>query len=134
VLKTLQTAVEKVSRIKLRGGMFGNVCTVIIVLVLVIGVVAVAARNEYVSGGAILLAVTLCWNLLSRMIKFAEKNPAAAILDGAHYIERERIMIASKGNPAVMVDVTSLTQETSRDLAPPSSGSVTPLLDEPEHQ
>jgi hypothetical protein len=126
MLKEIGDAVEKVSGVKLRGGIFGNVCVVLITLIVVLGVAAAITRNIYVVGGTIVLLLGVSWRLLSRIIKFAEENPAAAILEGAQYVERERFMIASKGHPATIVHLTDLAQANAEPLL---GGAPRRLLD-----
>lgn len=104
--------IENVSRIKLKGGIFSKASTVLIVVSVCILVIALIARNIWVSCGAIGLIFTLTFVILWRLINFANKNPQAAILEGAEFLVHEQIQLAAKGIASIPQSISNLVEET----------------------
>jgi hypothetical protein len=103
---------KSVSGVKMRSGMFGNVCTVIIVLIITLGILAALTKDRWIIGGTIVLIVIACTYLLSKMIRFAEKNPSAAVLESLHYYKREELILqASKGRGVFIAATETLSTE-----------------------
>ena len=95
--------IKNVAKVKLGGGVFGKTCTVIMVVAVTIGVIAWASGNLWVSIGAIGLIFIMTFVLLWRLISFANKNPQAAILEGAEFLVHQQIELASKGVPSIPI-------------------------------
>jgi len=49
--------------------------------------------------------------ILWRLINFANKNPQAALLEGAEFLVHEQIELAAKGIPVIPVSTITTTQE-----------------------
>lgn len=119
---------ERVSKVRLSGGLVGRVCTVLVVACTALGAIGVWSRNEWIMGGSILAIFALAFPMLWRIIGFAEQNPHAAILDGAQFLKLEQLLLASKINPEITV-----VAETQMEAHPvPLSPSTTADVDEPD--
>ena len=102
-----------VSKIKLRGGVVGKVCTVLVVVAVAMAAIAWAARLVWVSVLALVLIFILCFPLLWRLIRFAEKNPQAALFEGAEFLAHEQMQLGMKATP--------ILPSTSPPLPPPGA-------------
>jgi hypothetical protein len=137
VLDNFQRLLSAATKFKLKGGIFNVVCRVLIVTVIALAALAAIARNVWVTGGTIFLVVLLVGALLNRIIRFAEHNPAAAILENTQFWQRERI-IQSKGTPELTVQPSANTPEPPNalqapaDLLLPAPGDDSEHFDEPE--
>ena len=107
----LSQLLERAGEVKLKGGLVGRVCGALVVACVCLGAIGVATSNVWVSavavGGIIVLAFPILW----RVISFAEKNPGAAILDGAHFVQHERLLQASKSQPSIVVSAQADARE-----------------------
>ena len=111
MLPDLDKILERVSKVKLTGGLVGRVCTVVLVSCVVIGVLGALSRNEWVMGGVVVAILIIVFPMLWRVISFAEKNPQVAILDGAQFLKHEQLVLASKGVPEITVVPEAQVQE-----------------------
>lgn len=115
--------INNVTQVKLGGGIFGKTCTVIIVIAVIFGTIAVIANNLWISILVIVLTALIAFVLLWRLINFAYKNPQAVILEGAEFLVHQQIELAAKGVPilpkptigsqATPVEITKLIKEQS---------------------
>ena len=104
--------IENVSKVKLKGGIFSKASTVLMVVSICILAIALLTRNIWVSCGAIALIFVLTFVILWRLINFANKNPQAAILEGAEFLVHEQIQLAAKGIPSIPQIISNLVEET----------------------
>ena len=104
--------INNVSRVKLKGGIFAKASLVIIIVSLCIFGIAATLGNIWVSCGAIGLIFILAFVILMRLINFANKNPQAAILEGAEFLVHEQIQLAAKGVKEIPNVLSNLTEET----------------------
>jgi len=93
--------VSNVSKITLKGGIFAKTCTVLIIVSLSFFGISYFAKNIWISGVAIGFIFILTFVILWRLINFANKNPQAAILEGAEFLVHEQIQLAAKGIPSI---------------------------------
>lgn len=124
----LEKALEKVSAVKLPGGVVGKVSLVLIVLSICIGGLAAFSKNDWIVGGGIAAIFLLAFPIVWRLINFADRNPQAALLEGAEFLIHQRILLGTKANPAYELDMEVITEERSVEL--PSAEQA--LLDQPE--
>jgi hypothetical protein len=106
ITKTL----ENVSNIKLGAGVVGKVSTVLVVYCVTLGALAALSSEPLVRAGAITAIVIVVFPMLWRLINFADKNPQAAILEGAEFLVHEQMMVAQKGSPERLVDPRELVE------------------------
>ena len=104
--------VKNVSQIKLKGGVFEKASRVIIVVSISIFGIAVLLGNIWVSSVAIGLIFIFAFVILWRLINFANKNPQAALLEGAEFLVHQQIQLAAKGIGEFPQIPNSLTEET----------------------
>jgi hypothetical protein len=99
---------ENVSKIKLGAGVVGKVSTVLVVYCVTLGALAAFSSEPLVRAGAIAAILIVVFPMLWRLINFADKNPQAAILEGAEFLVHEQMMVAQKGSPERLVDPREL--------------------------
>jgi hypothetical protein len=104
--------ISNVSKVKLQGGIFAKASAVVIIISICIASIATIAGNLWISCGAIVLIFFLAFTILWRLINFANKNPQAAILEGAEFLVHEQIQLAAKGLGNFPSLSTTLTEET----------------------
>jgi hypothetical protein len=109
---------ERVSKIKLRGGVVGKLSTVLVVTACSMAVIAYAAANAWVSAAALLMLFTSVMWLGTRIINFADANPQAALFEGAELLAHEKLTLGMKGHPQVTVNPAT---NTTNPLSPPET-------------
>jgi hypothetical protein len=124
----LEKVFEKVSAIRLAGGVVGKVSAVLIVASVCIAGVAAISKNVWVIGGGIVAILLLAFPMLWRLINFADRNPQAALLEGAEVLLHEQIVMASKTNPVIPLEPEAMTEERPAEL--PAEERA--LLNQPE--
>jgi len=116
-------------------GAFGKTCMLVTVFDTSCAAIAWSAREPWVSAAALGIAAVVTLAALWRLFNFADKNPSAAILEGAEFIRHEQLKLAAKGLPslpgggAIQVDeperIPLLTDESATsapDVQKPSEG------------
>jgi hypothetical protein len=121
-----------VAKIKLSGGLVGKVCTVIMVVVVAIAAIVVAVRIEWLAIVALVLIFVLAFTLLWRLMNFAEKNPQAALLDGAEFIAHARLQRGTKSRPTIPMEDPVIQPVPT--LPAPSARAVEQERSDPEVQ
>jgi hypothetical protein len=81
------------------------------VLALSCAAIAWSVQNPYISAFSLVVVAVVAWYALHRAFDFADKNPAAAILEGAEFVKHEQIQQAAKGIPQFPPSDTILTSE-----------------------
>ena len=114
----LQSILHHVSNIRLPGGMVGKVCTVLVIVSLSMAVIAWSVKLVWVSALAVILLFLLCFVMLWRVISFADKNPQAAILEGAEFLMHEQLMLGTKANPEIKAAIEEYAEAHSVTLSP----------------
>ena len=107
---------EGISKVKLRGGVVGKVSIVLICVSVSMAVIAWAASLAWVSVLALILVFTLCFPLLWRLVNFADRNPQAALLEGAEFLVHEQIRLGMKSSP-VLPDSGALPLPAPKPIA-----------------
>lgn len=97
----LDQLVRSAARIKFPAGAFGKTCMLVAIFALACALIAWAARNPYVSSLALIIVAAVAFYALKRAFDFADKNPSAAILEGAEFVKHEQIQLAAKGVPVL---------------------------------
>lgn len=69
----------------------------------------------WVSVLALVLVFTLCFALLWRLVSFADRNPQAALLEGAEFLVHEQIRLGMKSSP-VLPDTGALPLPAPKPL------------------
>ena len=118
--KTLdfQTMLHSASKITLPGGVVGKVCKVIIVLAIAFAGIAWSVKVVWVSVAALALLFILSFVILWRLVTFADRNPQAAILEGAEFLMHEQLRLGTKSNPQLAVTVRDFTEGSPVTLTP----------------
>jgi hypothetical protein len=85
--------------------------------------IAWAAHDKWISLIALILMFGLCFPMLWRLINFADKNPQAALFEGAQFLAHEKLVFGTKANPVLPAD--SSQQSPPPMLASGSESSET---------
>lgn len=94
-------AFDGLAKVTLKGGVVGKVTFAVVAVSFALLGVAVVASNMWVSIGAGVLIFALSFPMLWRLISFADRNPQAAILEGAEFILHQQIIHSSKNAPVL---------------------------------
>lgn len=101
---------EGISKVKLRGGVVGRVCWVLIfsvvAIALIIGAAVAFPSSSVVAIIGIVAIILVVCPFLNRIITFADKNPQAALLEGAEFIKYEQIRAGMKSSPMLPPSAT----------------------------
>jgi hypothetical protein len=89
---------ESIKTIKLTGGIFGKTSLLLIVLCVCVAAVSLKVDVWWVPLALMLPLMAIITYALKRCLDFAEKNPQAAIMDGAELLVHERIVHGRKGH------------------------------------
>jgi hypothetical protein len=92
-----EKALDRIKSIKLTGGVFGKTTLLLIVLCLCIAIVTLKIGTWWFALILMIPMMLLVFYALKRCLDFAEKNPQAAIMDGAEFLVHERIVHGRKG-------------------------------------
>ena len=95
-VEDLTKLVEKATAIKLKGGVFGKTTTLMVVLCICVAAVCIAVRLWWVALVLMLPMMAIVLFSVARCLQFANKNPAAAIMDGAEFLVHEKLTYAQK--------------------------------------
>jgi hypothetical protein len=99
----LESIASQVSNLKLRGGLAGKICHVLIFVALAMAIVAWSVQIVWVSAASLGLIFILAFVMLWRLINLADKNPQSALMEGAELLIHEQLMIGKKGAPEILV-------------------------------
>lgn len=97
-------AFQSIKSIKLTGGVFGKMNTLLIVLIICVAAACITLDVWWVTLTLILIVLFLVFYTLKRSFDFADKNPQAAIMDGAELLVHEQMLQATKKGGAIEDD------------------------------
>jgi hypothetical protein len=110
--------VQSVSRIRLRGGAVGKLSSVLVVVAVAVAAIVYSVRDPWIAGIGLAGLFSLVYTLGNRMLAFAEKNPYAAMLEGADLLLHQQLQIGMKQGEFFPVDPNSLTMEPGVPVIP----------------
>ena len=134
----LQSILHTASKITLPGGVVGKACKVLIFISLAFAAIAWSVKVVWVSVAALVMLFLLCFVILWRLVSFADRNPQAAILEGAEFLMHEQLRLGTKANPELSAAAQDFVQETPVTLTPEEQETIqqpdpdTPQL--PDHK
>jgi len=134
----LHSILDTASKITLPGGVVGKVCKVLITIALAFAVIAWSVKVIWVSVAALIMLFLLCFVILWRLVSFADRNPQAAILEGAEFLMHERLRLGTKTHPQLPEGEEDLIEATPVTLSPEEIETIqetdpdTPQLPESE--
>jgi len=112
------TILQSISRIRFRGGVMGNVCTALTVLVFpLVGLGAVVCWQAttfpaWFVMGVPLLIIMLPFLILWKLINFADKHPQIAVLDGCEMLVHRQLELGTKSDPNLTAVLLKATEES----------------------
>lgn len=107
----LAKAFRNAANIKLPGGVVGKVCTVLTVTTICIAGLGMLSRNEWIMAAGIGAIGLIVFPLLWRVINFADRNPQAALLEGAQFLVHQQMVLGTKQNPVLVVAPETFAEE-----------------------
>jgi hypothetical protein len=118
----LKTLADQYRQIKFGSGVVGKTSYAVYSLILVWGVIlwrlsGSAALNSCLLVGGVIVTGVVCWWIRSTQ-KFAEKNPSAALLEGAQLLEYKRFEAQAKGQPSLSGSQTNLQADPQLPSTP----------------
>ena len=123
---------EFIKTIKLTGGTFGKTYVFLIVLCICVTSIVNWLGSLWLAGLGVMAVSANVFYAIKRAFDFADKNPQAAIMEGAELLDHERLVYASKSagphqpiNLTTEHDVPSLpdTQVFIEDARPTDENS-----------
>jgi hypothetical protein len=114
----LEQIAASAQHIKFPAGAFGKTCMLVALIGFSCAAISWAAPNPYVSTLALFLVSGVAVYALRRAFNFADKNPSAAILEGAEFVRHEELRLAAKNVPQIPYAETTTT-------APPDAPAIT---------
>lgn len=126
----LENWLQSVAKIKLSGGVVGRVCQVVMVVAVCFVALGVFSGNPRVMAGGIAAVFLFAFPMLWRALTFAERNPYAALLDGAELLLHQQMMLGTKTQPTlpsteIVVEEGELPEEARGEV---SAGQPQPQL------
>ncbi|MDP2861863.1 MAG: hypothetical protein Q8N95_03630 [Desulfobacterales bacterium] len=129
----IHSILDSVSKIKLSGGVVGKVCTVLICVALAFAIIAWSVTVAWVSAIALGMLFVLCFSILWRIVSFADRNPQAAILDGAEFTILEQLRLGTKAHPQLPSEDCDVIEATPVTLSLEEIDTIQqPDLDTPQ--
>jgi hypothetical protein len=110
--------IQNISKVKLHGGLVGKVSIVLIIFCLSLCGLAFWIKNLELTWGVIIIVALVVFTLLWRVIRFAEKNPQAALLEGAEFLVHERLVYGAKNDPDIPINPKEFLEHVNRQVAP----------------
>ena len=107
----LAKTLESVKSIKLQGGIFSKSSLIIIVLAICTASVCIFTKNVWVSLILTLSVLGIAFYTIKRCLDFAEKNPQAAIMDGAQFLLHEKMQLGMKYGGTINAHTENLTAD-----------------------
>jgi hypothetical protein len=95
-LKNLGIATDTVSRVRLGQGVVGKTTLAVLFVLAVLGIVAWRLTDTWPLLAIGLAAVLVFVLYLKRTMDFADRNPAAALLEGAEFLKWQQTELAAK--------------------------------------
>lgn len=136
IVESLSKASSQLSKVKLPGGVVGKVTLAIMVFVVAAATMAWSVRNVWVTGVALGLSFIAFVLVSFRLIRFAERHPQAALMEGAEFLMHEHIQLRTKSRVALSpgdatTDPPNLPALPSRDTVdlPDDKGDDAKALD-----
>lgn len=120
----LQSILHTASKITLPGGVVGKACKVLIFISLAFAAIAWSVKVVWVSVAALAMLFLLCFVILWRLVSFADRNPQAAILEGAEFLMHEQLRLGTKASPELSAAAQDFVQETPVTLTPEEQETI----------
>ena len=99
------------TQIKFPTGAFGKTCMLVAIIAFSCAGIAWSVREPWVAALALVIVAIIAIYAITRVFNFADKNPSAAILEGAEFVKHEQMQLAAKGLPTIPQSQTVLTSE-----------------------
>jgi len=129
----LDSWAQNISTLKLRGGLAGKICHVLIFVVVSIAAICCAVRVEWLAFLGIVVIFILPAVMLWRLINLAEKNPQSALMEGAELLLHEQLLIGTKKDPQISVNNEDIIEVGPLELSTEDSLTINkPDQDSPQ--
>ena len=95
------SSLGKFTKVKLPNGLVGKITMLLVIMVLCLSAIAIRSNDTWIILFIIIIIATSCILIPLRLISFANKNPQAALLEGAEFVMHEQIQLASKTSGSI---------------------------------
>lgn len=112
---SLDKAFDGLAKVTLRGGVVGKVTFAVGFVAFALASIAWGAKNVWISAGAVVAIFGIAFTMLWRLINFADRNPQAALLEGAEFLVHEQMAHAAKGINVIPINQV---QQVEAESAP----------------
>jgi len=113
----LDSIIQNVSKLTLKGGLAGKICHVLIYVALSMAAIVWSVKLPSVAfislGMIFVLTITVLW----RLINLADKNPQSALMEGAEFLLHEQMMIGTKQQPQIPVSESEVVESSLVELS-----------------
>ena len=110
----LDNLIKSATHLRFPAGVFGKTCMLVAVVATAFAAIAWSVSTDWVSALALVLLSLLTCTALFRLFNFADRNPAAAILEGAEFIKHEEMTLQYKGQQLGQnVDIIPIADPTA---------------------
>jgi hypothetical protein len=92
------------SQIRLGSGLLGKSAVVIGLLICCVGVAIVRLRSDEAIVGTVLIGAVIFFAWFIHIIRFADKHPDTALLEGAQWVKHQQDQLAAKGRAQIVDD------------------------------
>lgn len=105
----IEGILNNVSKVRLKGGVVGKVSVVLIIVAISMAAISWSVSIPWISVLALIFIFVLCFVMIWRLISFADKNPQAALLEGAEFLVHEQLLLGSKNEPIISSAISDKT-------------------------
>jgi hypothetical protein len=98
------SAIDGLTKVTLKGGVVGKVTFAVVLISVAIAAIAWSIQNLWISAAALVMIFTLAFTMLWRLINFADRNPQAALLEGAEFLIHAQLVHSTKGHPTLPIN------------------------------
>lgn len=92
----IDRAIEGVSKVTLRGGLVGKITFSVVIISIAIAAMVWSVSNIWITGMGMLMVFALAVLAIIKLTNFADRNPQAALLEGAEFLLHQQIIHATK--------------------------------------
>ena len=119
-----QSMLHSVSKISLTGGVVDKVCKVLICIAMACAIIAWSVKTLWVSVAALAMVFLICFPILWRLVTFADRNPQAAILEGAQFLMHEQLRLGMKETPELPTNPDGFVEAEPVHLTPEEEATL----------
>ena len=106
----LNSIAHTISGLKLKGGLSGKICHVLIFVALAMAAIAWSVQVIWVAVLSLSMIFVLTMVMLWRLINLADKNPQSALMEGAEFLVHEQLQFGTKQQPQMHITKNDMAE------------------------